>query len=692
MSQGTASRGAPGKPLAHGAVRTAQQRARADHFVGRERQLRDFENLLVAGETPRIVFVHGPGGIGKSSLLDGFEVIAEHRGHPFVRLDARLLPAAPDAIAQAAYRAIAAPATDPDDAVVLALDHAERLTALDTWLRTELIPGLPSNVVLVLAGREPPGPQWRADPGLHSLLVDYELRPLEGTAVAEYLERRRVPASQRQAVAGFARGHPLALALAADQALRQPEGAFDAAGHPDLIRALVEWLLRDIDDPRHREAIAACATVRRLDEPLLAAMLGRDDARAEYDWLAAQHFVTQQPGGLVIHDLVREIVVHDLRGRDLRRHHDLIRRAAGRLLDGLESAGQYAALQAVGDAIHALRHEPYVRRQFPFGDVDCYPDTAQTEEYPALAAQVAKLEGEESAAWFEYWLRREGTELMVMRDSARAPVALAMLLRFGAGDIARGHDDPCVRALFRHLSHHAPLRGNEQAMLGRFLLAHGSHQARTPVWAQLVAQLNGLMFTPGISLLGWVSDMAYDWGGIEEHADARQLPGSGYSIGGHDYMITGHDCRREPPAEWARNCVERILRAGAAPELQPAEIVLLDKPEFTDAVAQALNSFHDDAMLAKNPLLRSPMLRRHSTRRDVESLRALLRETSAERLTDRRRQCTLHEVLEHSYFRSTVKQQAAAEALFMSERTLRRRLQEARARLIEALWELDTTP
>jgi hypothetical protein len=225
----------------------------------------------------------------------------------------------------------------------------------------------------------------------------------------------------------------------------------------------------------------------------------------------------------------------------------------------------------------------------------------------------------------------------------------------------------------------------EQAMLVRFLLAHGSHQARTPVWAQLVAQLNGLMFTPHISLLGYVSDMAYDWSGIDENADARQLPETEYHIGGRRYMITAHDCRREPPPEWARNCVERILRDGRTPELQPTEAVLLDKPDFADAVLQALDSFHDEPALTENPLLRSPMLRRYSTRRDTASLRSLLRETNAQQLAGRWRQCTLHDVLDRVNFRPAAKQQAAADELHVSERKLRRRLREARTRLIAAL-------
>ena len=137
--------------------------------------------------------------------------------------------------------------------------------------------------MLVLAGRNRPDAQWHADPGLSELLIDMELEPLEPEAVSEYFRRRNVPDKHRTAVRDFARGHPLALALAVDQVAREPDKPFDAAESPDLIRDLVEWLLGDVDEPRRLDALAACATVRVLNEPLLAAMLQRSEVREEFD-------------------------------------------------------------------------------------------------------------------------------------------------------------------------------------------------------------------------------------------------------------------------------------------------------------------------------------------------------------------------------------------------------------------------
>lgn len=689
MARSTASRAGRKTAPSPKTVKDVQCQARVDYLVGRDREIARFADLLVAKRAPCIINLHGPGGIGKSSLLETFRVCALEQGYPFDYLDARLLPARPDAIEQAVDQVLAG--TGGEDKVrILAIDHTEQLATLDGWLRAELLPGLPAGILLVLAGRNRPDAHWHADPGLSELLIDMELGPLEPAAVSEYLQLRNVPERQRAAVRDFARGHPLALALAVDQVTREPDKPFDVAESPDLIRHLVEWLIGEVDESWRLDALAACATVRVLNEPLLAAMLGRSDVHEEFDWLAQQHFIDRRSNGLVIHDLVREAIVHELRGRNLERHHTLIRLAAAQLLRGLEGAGQTAALQAIGETIYTLRHEPHVKRQFPFGDVQCYPDSAGAEEIASLKVEVARLEGDESAAWFEYWLEKDRAELLVLRDSSRRPRALAVNILLDASDREAGSRDPCVRALFRHLDRHAPLRGAERVLLTRFMFAHGTHQARTPVWAELAAQLNGLMFTPGIVLLGWASDLSYDWSQISDTADARILPDSEYEIGGRSYGITAHDLRREPRFQWAHNCVERILRDGDAPELQPADVVLLDRMEFEEAVVAALHGFHDDSLLAQNPLLESPMMRRYSRHCDPDVLRRLIRTTSARELSASPRPCSLYEALEQVYFVPASKHPAAAESVHVSERTLRRRLRDAESRLAEVLWRFET--
>lgn len=675
---------------AEGVVATAQRRARAACFVGREAELRGFVEMLAAGTTPRIVIVHGDGGIGKSSLLDAFQGVAERHGNGFACLDARLLPPAPASVKKAVEDALARLDARSDRPRVLALDHVEQLAALDGWLRAELLPGLPANIVLVLAGRRPPDPEWRADPGIADLLIEYPLQPLDTVLAADYLQRRGVDPQQYDAIQRFAYGNPLALALAADQVLREPDRPFDATVLPDLIHMLVKWLLGDFETPNELQALRACATVRRLDQPLLAAMLRDREADRAFDWLTDQHFVERQTRGVVIHDLVREVVIQDLRSRDLEQHHNLIRRATAHGLAGINTLPPFAKYQVIRDGIYMLRHEPFIQSLLGFGGAECYPDAARDEEIPALADEVEQLEGAISRFWFEYWARGRAHERVVLRDRDRQPVALLLVLQFDAADMAAGHEDPSVNAFLQHLRDRAPLRGGEVGQLVRFMIAHGTHQAHSPIRAELSAQTNARNFTPGISLHAFVATLGYDWRGVEEIGGYQAGPDSHHCVDGQEYVIYAHDLRREPPFDWAHNIVERILRGCTTPELQPADVVLAEKPAFAAAVNHALNAFHDETALARNQLLWSPMLLRYGSLGDTNSLRRLIERTSAEELGGENGQGVPHEALVRTYFQTAPKQLVIAEEMHISERTLRRRLRKAESQLVAALWRLET--
>src|SRR5690606_41815246 len=65
-------------------------------FVGRGRELAAFD-AAVAGRSPcRVLFVHGPGGIGKTTLLLELRTRARAAGRAVVMLDARDGGASPD--------------------------------------------------------------------------------------------------------------------------------------------------------------------------------------------------------------------------------------------------------------------------------------------------------------------------------------------------------------------------------------------------------------------------------------------------------------------------------------------------------------------------------------------------------------------------------------------------------------------
>jgi energy-coupling factor transporter ATP-binding protein EcfA2 len=148
--------------------------ARHRWFVGREAERELFRSALTAPDLPFcLLVVHGPGGVGKSSLLGEFAGIAAEAGAGAYLLDGRNVDPAPDAFIHALRSALALTADeDPLDVLAarpgrhaLLIDTFEVLAPLDGWLRDRFLPHLPDNTLVVLAGRQPLGEAWRADPG-----------------------------------------------------------------------------------------------------------------------------------------------------------------------------------------------------------------------------------------------------------------------------------------------------------------------------------------------------------------------------------------------------------------------------------------------------------------------------------------------------------------------------------------------
>jgi AAA ATPase domain len=122
---------------------------RRRRFVGRASEIELFRVALESTEPPfSVLCVHGPAGIGKTSLLDVLAELSVDAGATVVRLDGRdLLPSPPKVLA--ALRGLLevpdgeGAITGPPDGgrLVVLLDTYERLAPLDDWLRTRGPPG-----------------------------------------------------------------------------------------------------------------------------------------------------------------------------------------------------------------------------------------------------------------------------------------------------------------------------------------------------------------------------------------------------------------------------------------------------------------------------------------------------------------------------------------------------------------------
>ena len=263
----------------------------------------------VDGEaTNRVHLVHGPGGIGKTTLLDAAERLGRASGRRVLRLDARDIVCSPAALTD--WYATGA---GDGGTLLLLIDGTELLTPLDGWLRARFLPGLPTDAVTVLAGRTPPGPEWLLDAGWRGLALEHELTALDAADSDALLAGLGVPGPDRPALARLGHGHPLVLVLLAEASGRRP-GLSSFADAPDVVARLCRLLVDDVPSPAHRLGLATCAHAAMATQDLLRVTVG-DDVEQVWEWLESRPYVRHGQVGLYLHDVVRAVFEAEYRHR-----------------------------------------------------------------------------------------------------------------------------------------------------------------------------------------------------------------------------------------------------------------------------------------------------------------------------------------------------------------------------------------
>ena len=83
---------------------TAIDEARRQAFVGRDGELARFDEILRCEGPARVLFVYGPGGIGKTALLDQFRIRGRAAGRTPVSIDAREIDCSAAGLSAALHR------------------------------------------------------------------------------------------------------------------------------------------------------------------------------------------------------------------------------------------------------------------------------------------------------------------------------------------------------------------------------------------------------------------------------------------------------------------------------------------------------------------------------------------------------------------------------------------------------------
>lgn len=560
------------------ATATAPRRVRP--FVGRETELRALTELVRADEGS-ITCLHGIAGVGKSGLVRTFLDRARREGVSVLVLDCRTVEPTERGFLRAASRfgdleAFVRHLGTLPPPIVLALDHYEVFRLMDTWLRQVLVPALPAGVSLLLAGRERPLAGWFELDGFRTLPIG----PLEETEALALLEDRGVHASEATRLNRIARGHPLALMLASAGVSEHPELDFEDAAMARVVDELTRLYLEDVDDPVTRRALEAASVVRRVTQPLLAAMTGETDGGEALRGLLELPFVDGGRDGLIVHEAVREAVAGFLRGTNPIRYRDYRRAAWRELRSEIREAGPTELWRYTADMLYLIDN-PVVREAF-------FPTGTHT---PPLAVEPARAgdaqvvgaiahlhEGSQAAALLERWWEGAPEMFSVVRERDGGVAAFFAVVdgRMLHPSLVAG--DPVLEAWTRDL-HDRPLPKGQLALgLRRWLdRERGEQPCASQAACWLDVKRTYMALRPALRrMYVVVRDVPTYWP-VVERLGFRPFPGSVARLDGVDYASVVLDFGPGSVDGWLAALVADELGVGRDDELDEGALELTVK-------------------------------------------------------------------------------------------------------------------
>ncbi len=688
-------------------LRELLRRERARRFVGRARELKVFRDRMAAtchDGMPGAVWVHGPGGIGKSSLLEAYAREARAAGRQVAEFDGRRVGSSPAAIRRALVAALGAADSDLVCAgrPVVLLDAVEGWASGEDWLREELLPSLPGQSLVVIAHRRPPGHRWLADPGWRRLLCVLSLAGLDDEAVRALLTIEGLPGRLLTDLMRLTHGHPLATALCLEAVRRS--GTLVVPGNlaevPGLVDQLLNGTVDDAPSAGHRLALQASAHVAVTTEPVLRAAMpeaSEDQIWQVWHWLRELPIVDEAPIGLRPAPLVRDVVDADLRRRDPEGFAAMHGRLRTHLVQQVRRSATHptAVQQAVGELLFLAR--PLLGSTASGDDAEFRPLTASAagpDDTRDIVGLVRSVRGEERAGSLARWLERHHEFVRAVRDEtgalsgvgARLPLHLAQ-----EEDLAA---DPEAADLLRYAGQHAPARPGEQVVAWQFTIdPDAAADERRRVETLFRAwHLEDILLRPATA---WefvtVDDPGLAWSTLLGHWEFDQLPEADLAGSDSATATFAHDWRRVGVELWLERTAEREL--GERVPQQPLDLAAtLSYEEFAASVKQALRDLHSPSALLHNPLLATGVARaRHRVRPELRPdrvLRSLVADAAQVLRADPRSQ-HLYRVLDRTYLRPAHSQEKAAELLDLPFTTYRRYRDRAVAGISDWLWELD---
>jgi hypothetical protein len=657
-----------GQTSASGLVGTGTLAARMegrdrDRFVGRKHELEFLESCLEPDPPASVILLHGPGGIGKSTLLRELARRARARRRDVFFIEGRELPPMPDAL-----EAVLAGARKVENPVVL-IDTYEQMTALDGYLRRGLLPSLPDRTVVVIANRGAPDPGWFRG-GWEGVSTEVLLHALPGADALTLLAAYGLTDDRAHAVVDWAGGSPLALALAADTAAGDSEWVpAEGAERPEIVRSLIQRLVSSEVSGERLSALGVASIARVTTVPLLRAVLPDADAEGAYEQLQSLTFAEPLGEGLTLHELVRKALYADLRRRDQERERELRRRIVdylyGRALEG-------DPLLAI-DMAHLIE-SPEIRWGFSWeGSVDYRIDDLR----PGDGQRVAELlSGLKFGEWWE----------LSRRFFEHAPERVA---------VARDREDRLCGYLVCMTPSSAPEFADDDPLLGPWL-AHArgvAHLGDSVLWHDSVdftrdrrGRVQAMLGVAGILRSGAINPR-FAYMPINPHkraavAFARALGAEHLAELDLELGSRRIECYRLDYGPGGLIAAQRAVVYAELGLPSPQRCVTPAPPAAPDleAVRQALRNFRVPHELAHSPLASGV-----TQDERAESVRLALRDAADRAFGDNENEKLLKRVLIRGYLEPAPSHEQAAWDLSLSRAAYFRRLRAAAERVAKYL-------
>lgn len=320
-------------------------------FVGRKREQDQLQEWLEDPAAPLQIFsVTGIGGIGKSSLLAEMLHSAKKRNVLGLWLDGRSCVQTPVGFLEYIGAAISLESWDrvfshplepllqasPDQRVVLCIDNFDNLSLLEGWLLEAFLTKLPvAGVAIFLASRSELSPAWKTHPLWSKQLLELPLVHFSYEEAVDFILSAG-PFAQDMAkeLAHSTDGHPLALALTVEAAVRQ--SGLSVEDKQIVSQTISAHILRELTLAELQPLVDVLVVLQYANQEMLSLVVGRSVSLREYQLLKGMSFVRSTPDGLSLHDLARMHLLRDFRQREPQRLYALRARAASILYNQMQ--------------------------------------------------------------------------------------------------------------------------------------------------------------------------------------------------------------------------------------------------------------------------------------------------------------------------------------------------------------------